>query len=331
MEEIAINSKKLFMVCDHIHKLLVHDIDTKIDGKVYEDYKNFMLISDIEDLANIFLTTYNTVKGSLYTNKSWIEKCSLIYLNKSYGFLSEYYRLAVYLNDKAEQEIVNYKYANEENIFLPELLLYNILKIFLLVAPNEDIPTINNYLYDIRVELPQENSDKSNLSMLNIFKCIVNFNTDDIESKISNTINNNKGYMKKLISSIQGAKTMLDIQNGYIETLYYINELEGDRVDRIVTYNDVNILIKHYNVKNIFQSPITIKNSKLEEFIDRSIIFNKLDKVKTLNFLKSETDPTKIIFVQIFSQYKDLFVFTDDHDRYDVLPPFSLLLLVLCY
>jgi hypothetical protein len=160
------NVRKLFIVLNNIKNKVSSVKIVNSNNVIYASLDKFInLYNDIgaEDSMVIFEELYKRKRIQILSKKDiWIrEKAFLEYpttkkvKTKGMIFLSIFYTNALDIAKEAEKDVVEFGREDEAaNVYLPEELIYPLLEIFLLVAPQEDVELLESYKQEIVSELP---------------------------------------------------------------------------------------------------------------------------------------------------------------------------------
>lgn len=160
------NVRKMFIVCNNIKNKVSTIKIVNSNNVVYASLDKFInLYNDIgaEDSMVIFEELYKKKRIQILCKKdTWIrEKAILEYpttkkvKTKGMILLSIFYGNALDIAKEAEKDVVEFGREDEAaNVYLPEELIYPLLEIFLLVAPQEDLEILESYKQEIVSELP---------------------------------------------------------------------------------------------------------------------------------------------------------------------------------
>lgn len=160
------NIRKLFTACDNIKQVVSSHGAISKKNPVYLGYDRFKeAYNEIgaEDTIFMFEEFYNRKRYQILSKTDgWIKDRAVIeYPTKKKTkqprsvMLSIFYRHAQRLSKEAEKEVNEFNREDQaENVFLPDELIYTLLKIFSLVAPMEDIEKLNEYISIVESELP---------------------------------------------------------------------------------------------------------------------------------------------------------------------------------
>jgi len=162
------NIRKFFVACDNIKKVVQSRKVISKKNMIYDSYEQFVDTYEqigAEDTMIIFEKFYMEKRFQILSRKdTWIgnnSKAVIEFPSKKKTkrrkaiFLSIYYHNAKDLSAEAEKEVTEYNREEEaDNVYLPEEMIYPLLEIFALVAPEEDMDKLNIYREEIKAELP---------------------------------------------------------------------------------------------------------------------------------------------------------------------------------
>ena len=156
---------KFFTICRNLKRLVESKRMVSSKNIIYDAFENFVEVYEkigAERTIVVFEEVYRQKKIPILSgNDGWIKNNFNIEYPRTkkskrrYCIMaSVYYRNASDLAQQAEKEIEEFNDdKNAENVFLPEEFIYPLLEIFLLVAPESDIPKLTTYRDTIKMEL----------------------------------------------------------------------------------------------------------------------------------------------------------------------------------
>lgn len=162
------NIRKLFTACNNVKNAVSSRKVITKNNPIYDSFNQFVnTYEDIgaEDTMILFEEFYNKKKYQILSRKdTWIGENSRSTIEfpskkktkrKKAIMLSVFYRHAKELSIEAEREVTEFGRDEEaENVYLPEVIIYPLLEIFVLLAPSSDMEKLNIYREEIKADLP---------------------------------------------------------------------------------------------------------------------------------------------------------------------------------